>query len=451
MITTLGRVLVQHWPALLAWFLAGRLVHYVLLIAAAYAGSWSSTAGLLVLPLAILARLISLVAMFLVVRDALRELSAVAPAPPTPAERRTTFLNTLLASILPFFAIYAAWGMLKDDFDSYSLRALSLSSGRALQQVVEGGTAERSSEIATLVGFNVLTVSIVIITFAGRWAWKKWPTKLPAPFSAVAVYFEAVWVLLSVALVSDALGFVNGWIDTRVGLQWIGQVRDWVDAQLVPVSWVWNGIEWFIGEVAGLTVQPLAWLAIAGVIYGQAIAAEKPTIEHELFRRVNKQYERVPSLLRRMLGNLASEFTSRFKPIGDAVVLMWRAGPVLIGSYVLGYTLVLAGHDALGYWISRWIGPHDLPFWQTISVTLFLGIAIVIEPLRIALVSAAYDTSLGALRRQHARTATAEIAETSGQGSTENLTNSGTASNGATSIQNGPSASSGTMNGTSSS
>ncbi|WP_243229542.1 hypothetical protein [Microbacterium sp. CIAB417] len=446
LLASTGRVLAGHWPALVAWFLAGHLVHFGAIQLAGYVGAWTSVGGILLLPLAILARLISFVAMFLVIRDGLRELQKIAPVPPSAEERRRTFLNTLLASILPFFAIYAAWGMLQDDVIAYDARALAVRSGLRFQSILDGSEVPTGA-VGSNLTLDVVTGILIVIAFAGRWAWKKWPKKLPAPFSVLAVYLEAVWVCLSIMVIKDALESLQHWVDTRVGIQWAIQAREWLADQVAPLAWVWDGVEWFIGQLAGLTVEPLAWLAIAGVIYGQAIAAEKPALDVALYRRARTHLDRVPGILRRMLGQLGAEFTSRFTPIIDAIVLMWRAGPLLIGTFVLLYTIVLAGETTLDLVISRLLGPHDLAsFWRVLSEGILLVIAVVVEPIRIGVVAGAYDASLGALRRQRHVEAAAKPA--GGQGSIENLRYVGSSDAGVTSIQNGPSASAGTMNGT---
>ena len=45
---TTGRVLWRHWPALMAWYLAGVLVHYVFTEVAGFVGASSATLGFLV-------------------------------------------------------------------------------------------------------------------------------------------------------------------------------------------------------------------------------------------------------------------------------------------------------------------------------------------------------------------------------------------------------------------
>ena len=71
---TAGRALRMHWPALLAWYIAGTLGWYASIEIAGYVGAVSALAGTLLLPIGILCRLIPFVAMLLIVRDGMREL-----------------------------------------------------------------------------------------------------------------------------------------------------------------------------------------------------------------------------------------------------------------------------------------------------------------------------------------------------------------------------------------
>lgn len=91
MIRTTGRLLAAHWPALLAWFLAGELGRYLCISSAAYVAQVSEFAGSLLVGLGVLAKLVSLVAMLLVLRDGLHTLSAIAPAPAGRKDRRRFF------------------------------------------------------------------------------------------------------------------------------------------------------------------------------------------------------------------------------------------------------------------------------------------------------------------------------------------------------------------------
>ncbi|MEV7619670.1 hypothetical protein AB0N59_05950 [Microbacterium sp. NPDC089321] len=401
MLKATGRVLWRHWPALLLWFFAGVVARYFIIQLAGFAGGYNSTLGMLILPLAVLARLISFVGMFLVVRDGLRNLQAIAPVPEDARERRTAFVGSLMASILPFYAVYAAAGNLKEDAAEYANIALAISFGNNLSAAV-GGRTVTEQDVALEVSLGPWVLLIIGLAYAGRWAWKKWSDRLPRFAALVAVYLEVVWVAFAVALIGDATSAVQGWVDTRVAMVWLDGVRTWVGEQLAPLAAVWDAIGWLLGEAGGIILQPLAWLMIAGVIYGQTIVAEKLRIENRLLERAKARAERVPSAIRRRAGDLGDELTSRFRPIGRAIVLMWRAGPIMIAAYVLLYTVALALEPLGRLAIVSLIGPQELVVWGTFSTLIATAPLLIAEPARIALVSAAYDSTLKATRSARA-------------------------------------------------
>ncbi|MDX2400348.1 hypothetical protein [Microbacterium algeriense] len=397
---TTGRVLWRHWPALMAWYLAGVLVHYVFTEVAGFVGASSATLGFLVLPIGILARLISLVAMFLVLRDGLRNLQEIAPLPESSAERRRTFLTALLAGILPFFAVYWAQGLLSEDIRAYSLRALEVRQGIVLTASVNGEPPVGSEDTVLNLPINVWTLSIIVIAFAGRWAWSKWSPKLASWLSPVAVYFEVVWVFFSVMVLGDIFDAIKAWVDSRAAMAFLESVREGVLDAVAPLRWLWDGIGWVISEAGPVLLAPLAWLTIAGVVFGQAIVAEKLRVESELVSRFRQHTAVIPNRLVRRLRDLGDELGARFRPIGRALLLMWRAGPLLVASYALLYVVVKALESLLGFGVTRLIGPQDYVFWAVLAPLVSLIPVLLVEPIRIAVISGAYDATLGRLRRR---------------------------------------------------
>ncbi|MFY9713874.1 MAG: hypothetical protein WAK00_10410 [Microbacterium sp.] len=482
-LTTTGRVLWRHWPAMMAWYLAGILVHYVVVQTAGTIGAYTATVGLLVLPIAILARLISLVAMFLVLRDGLRNLQDVAPLPESPVERRRTFLSALLAGILPFFAVYWAQGLLREDINAYSARALYVRDGLGWQAVADGTEPLPQGDAVTDLPLSGWTVAIIVLAFAGRWAWSKWSSRLSRWFSPVAVYFEVVWVFFSVILLGDLFDTVKGWVDTRVAMAVIEDIREGILDAVAPLRWLWEVIGWVLAEVGPVLLAPLAWLTIAGVVFGQAIVAEKLRVENDLASRVREHVKAIPNPVVRRLKDLGDELGARFRPLWRAVVLMWRAGPVLVASYAFLYVAVKALESYLQLGITRVIGAQDIVFWSIAIPVVSLVPLLFTEPLRIALVAGAYDATLARLRRRSDRANSGSVSveeqemravadaagllpasadavaasivsaprhdEVGGQGSIENLRNDPPDSSPGERIstQNGPSASSGTTNG----
>lgn len=399
-LTTTGRVLMRHWPALMAWYLAGVLVQYVIGQVAGFIGASSATLGFLVLPIGILARLISLVAMFLVLRDGLRNLQEVAPLPEEPVERRRTFLSALLAGILPFFAVYWAQGLLREDVNAYSSRALEVRSGIIFTASVNGDAPVGDQDTVLNLPFNVWTVAIIVIAFAGRWAWSKWSAKLSTWLSPVAVYFEVVWVFFSVILLGDLFDSIKAWVDSRAAMAFLEDLREQILNAVAPLRWLWEAIGWVLTEAGPVLLAPLAWLTIAGVVFGQAIVAEKLRVENQLISRFRQHAAVIPNPVVRRLKDLGDELGARFRPIGRAILLMWRAGPLLVASYALVYVVVKALESYLSLGITRLIGPHEFLTWAIILPVVSIVPLLVIEPLRIAVISGAYDATLGRLRRR---------------------------------------------------
>lgn len=404
-LTTTGRVLRMHWPALLAWFLAGTLAHYWVTVLAGFVGAYSSVGGLLILPLAVLARLISLVGMLLVLRDGLLSLQSVAPLPESAAERRRSFLTALLASILPFFAVYAAQGLLRDDVQGYTLRALAKVKEERLSRVLTNTVFDPGDNVTEL-SFNVWTVFVIVAAFAARWAWGRWSGRMPKPFALLAVYCEVVWVFFSLLLLKDLTDAASAWVDTRAVMVWLGDLRTTLAGWFAPLVWIGDGIGWILSQAGPILLAPLSWLTVAGVVYGQAIVAEKLQLQHRLIAQMRERAARVPNPVKRRLRDLGTELGSRFLPIWRAILLMWRAGPVIIGAYALLYTVVIVAQSWLRFGVSRWIGPQDIDtFWTVYWPVIFLLPPLIIEPIRFALIAGAYDTTFGMLRRaQSART-----------------------------------------------
>ena len=329
-----------------------------------------------------------------------------------------------MAGILPFFAFYAAWGFLREDAAAYSARALEVSAGLNFTAIVDK-TDPAGDGLAGALTLTPVTFAIVVVAFALRWVLQRYRERLPRWFGIIAAYLEAVWVYFAALVLSVAIEAVGGWVQTRQGMVWLDDFRATVSAAFAPLAWVWEGIEWFLGEAGGIILLPLAWLTIAGVVYGQAVApAPLPadTLGGEVGARLRSRYRSLPARLRARLGDIWADLVSRFTPIRDAIMLMWRAGPVLIGGFVLLYTVLLAVQGWAEWGLLRLVGPHDLnDFWLVFDQANFLVVPVLIEPMRIALVAGGYDAVIGRLvtRRAAAAAASSEPATAAPSGATD--------------------------------
>lgn len=388
MLATTGRLLAAHWPALLAWYLAGTLARYVCIQIAGFVGAYSDIGGVLLQPLAPLSRLVAYVAMLLIVRDGLRHLGVLAPRPEEPAERRRDFGRALLGGTVPFVAFYTAYNYLREDWVDFAERALDQRKQHAFENVDWGFT------VGDLV-LSPLSITLIVVAFAARWFLGRERAKKRLWLTPVLVYLEALWVVLTALVLFDLLGLVTEWAEGRIAWVWLADAREWLAGVLFPLVWLGDGLVWLIGEVGGVILLPLAWLTVAGAIYGKAVSADAPQLSGTPIDRTVARYRALRGPIRRALDDLWKQVTQRFAPIGKAIVLMWRAGPLLIAGYVLLFTVLLPLEPALAWVVTRIVGPQSLTgFWVVLSESLFLIPPLIIEPLRIAIVAAAYDATL---------------------------------------------------------
>lgn len=396
-LTRSARLFAAHWPALMAWMAAGTLGHYLVLELAALVGARTALGGILLLPLAALCLLVAYVATFLVLRDGMPALRSIAPLPDNGRERRTAFLDGVLAGILPFVAFYAAWGFIRDDVADYLNGVHTWLRTWGMNAAVQGLTFD-SSGTGDQIGFDTVTITILVLAFAGRWAHKRYRSRLPGWTGIPAAYLEVLWVYLAAYIISDLVGIVTDWVSTRQAMVWLGDLRAGLVGAFEPLAVLWDAVEWLLGEAGGLILLPVAWLTIAGVIYGQAIQATAPKLRGRFVQRTRARYRTVPQRVRRRVSDLWSELTGRFRPIGNAIVLMWRAGPVLIAGYVLLYTLITLGENWLIVGLSRAIGPHPTnTIWQPLSVGLVMVMAVLVTPVRTVVIASTYDRTIATI------------------------------------------------------
>jgi hypothetical protein len=399
------RLVASHWPVLLTWYLLGYLAHYLILTFAAFVGSVSAVAAFFILPLAVLARLMSFVLMFLALRGGMVALQAArrealdeaqAATSPAPASRFAQFWDILTVSILPLVAFYAAWGFLTGDLNDYAAQSLMQSWG-PIDPIFGRGLT---------VGLNWLTIGITVAAFIGRTALKRGAARLPSWTRMVAAYLETVWVFLTAVVVSQVIGEIGYWISTRSIVTWWESLRVTLLEAFAPLAFAWDAVDWLIAETTAIVLLPLAWLTIAGVVYGRAIAAQKLAIAPAsgrvgtLYGRARTRVGGLPQWVRARGTELGNEFVGRFKPLTASIVLIWRAGAIPLGLFVLSYSLLEAGGAWLGAGLIDAIGPHGIDFWYAMSPMLVFIVALAIEPFRIALIAAAYDHSLAALEQR---------------------------------------------------
>jgi hypothetical protein len=411
-LTSTLRLAASRWPVLVALYLAGWLARYLVIEVAAFAGTTDALAAFLIMPIAILARLASFIGMFLVLRadmPAFDELAAsgedavdrTQDGPAGPA--RPSLQELFLASILPFFAFYAAWQFLQEDTLQYAAAALS--------KINPFADTDTSAGVLNL-QLTWASAAAIVLAFTGRYLLKRYSAKLPRWTAVLTVYLEAVWVYLTLFLISTYRTDFESWVANRAVMQWIGTLRQSLGDVFAPIGLAWDAIAWALGEAGALVLLPVAWLALAGIVYGRALSAGPVRLRvprNRYAERVRTRYSRVPTVVSRRLADVGGGFVGRWKPLANALTLVWRAGVVPMGIFVLGYTVLEAAGSWLGLGATRLIGAHDLEsWWMNVDGVLIFAIEVLLEPLRICLIAAGYDYCLRRLSERRDAAALAE-------------------------------------------
>jgi len=400
LLRTAGLVLLRRGWLMALVYAAGSLAKFGLLQAIGRIGAHSDIAGLLLMPLPILARMFAIVGMLLIARSELVHLGRIAPLPDDRRERRRALGRALVGGIVPFFAFYLAWDYLAADWADYLNIALlerERVSWELLNAWLEAGApgeAEQAEWGFTVgeVAVSPVSIGILIAAFSLKWALARWGKRFGGWATAAQIYLEGLWVLISALLLADLLAMVTAWVDGRVAMVWLDDVTAWIAQFVAPLAWAWEALLWIVEQAGLVLLEPAAWLAIAGTIYGQAVSAQAP----QLSGRYVERWRRLDSTVKRWLLQLWAQIAGRFTPIWRAVVLAWRAGPVLIASYAFLNTLV----EPIRPYLSRlsllpW-GPHDVGFWREWVAVVDIAPSMIVETIVIALAAAAYDAALRA-------------------------------------------------------
>lgn len=396
MLVLAPRALLATWPVLVAWFLAGQLAHYWVIQGAGFLGAFNSVAGVLLMPVAVTAKLVAIVAMLLSMRAQLVQLGAIAPRPEEDKTRRRAFAEALIAGVLPFIGFYALQGYLQEDWNDYVRRAMEVRMEHQLfiDEAGELQSREWGFEIGEVVlGWSVLV--LIVAAFAARAVMGRLKTKYPRLGAPLVIYLESLWLFLTALAINEYTGSVGAWVQQRQAMVWLEGARTWLAEHLGWALGIWEGLTTLIGQVGSALFLPVAWLAIVGTVYGVAVQAQAPRLAGgKAAGAIRKVKEAKGWWATKGRELLTLHVTGRFTPIINALLLAWRAGPLLIAVYALLFVLTGYAEPWLGYGVARVLGPMDYEVYRQIAPVLGIGIALMVEPVRLAVVAAAYDSAL---------------------------------------------------------
>ena len=381
----------RYWPQLAACYLLGLLGRRGAIELAAWAGHDDDLWASLIMPLAGLARLGSYVAMFLVLRPGIPVLASL-------PRRSARQIDVFATVIVPFFAIYLAWQMFREDWLAFEARALDYRIGEAM--MTPGLTDIHPDSLPV----GTATWAVIGAALVTRYLLTWFKDKLPGWFLGVRIYVDALWVFLVLTFsVNQGLTILlnpAGWLAQRRIVVWFNDTREGLFSHFDLLETAWDAAMWALRTVFGGAAVPLIWLAAAGIVYGASATADwRSTVREVAGKRVQTRWKRVPGKLRKEFDEYADSQLGKFKPIADSARLLLHGGILALSLYVLAY-LGLAWLDMSGsfyrpqlgsgylYRGMAWlIGPHPYLFWNGAINTLALISQLIIEPLRICLIA----------------------------------------------------------------
>ncbi|WP_306225362.1 hypothetical protein [Bosea beijingensis] len=388
------------WPMLLCIAAVGALVTDLLMPLAVKAGFANALAGFAVLSAIVLAKLVTVVAMFLSLRPAMPAVAALFPARPRAGASETAtkdpdWLGVVAIAIIPFFAYYAAWGFLGDTVRDYSLLALDMADlGQKLALFDVPATLWLG--IAVAFAFGMRRLAKLMQTRSSRPAWQ-----------FVIVLCDANWIFVGLYALAGWKNAIWSWIGAGGPLPYLLRARDLllgligkaqaatpVAVDLAPPS--------FQSSAQGLflyALLPLVWLLMAAVIYGFDMKDAAALTSHRRTAAALSRYGRLPRFLREFVEHFVAGYRSRYLPVVNSVRLAFGAGLAVLIGFVVLYR-VISWAAAWG-WIglAHLIGPQELPAWQALAsvIAFFLGGpsdirgGILVEALRICLIAAVVE------------------------------------------------------------
>jgi hypothetical protein len=385
----------------LAWFLAGYLAHAILIRLAGFAGIYDSLWGLLILPLAVLAKLASYVGMFLAVRPSMRNyqrldnLAATTPpdgntAPQRPRSFAAAWGSTIATGLIAFLVIYFTWGLIADDVEAYGKVAWDQYDPSAVNEPLK-------------VSLGVMSVTFVVVAFVLRVLVGRFSSRLPKWFGGISAYLEAAWLITAGLVIQDLLKGVPEWFASRRMFAWI---VDGVAQLRESFSWfgtIWDGIAWLLNAIGEVVVLPLAWLALAAIVFAHVLprrARRAASRSARLREAAERRWHRMPRPVRVLGTSLSSGLRERWEPIATALALIWRNGPVRLGIYVVAFAMVTVAGQWMSALIYHLLGPHDTGWWIATSDPFVLLITAITTPLQFIIVAAAFDETLATLDHQ---------------------------------------------------
>ncbi|WP_258723857.1 hypothetical protein [Cellulomonas sp. NS3] len=402
-VVTAARLWWGYWPLLLTIALLGGAARMASLWAATTVSGWNNTLGVAVLMLAPLSSVASIVLMLYALRGALPGLAAAAAtsAPVDASTHRERRLIDLLASVLvPFLAVYASYGLLKQDTSRYvnTIVGKEWVENADFLYGGDGVDADRA-----FVGSGAFAVGIVLAAMVLRWGLARLEGRVHAtPLGYVGAYVEVFWMATLARYLAGYKETAWAWVEGRRAIDlvttWWLDVLDLLGPVARPVDAAVAWAAGVLGSFDDLVVVPLAWLTVGAIVFGHKLVPPPAPA-----RRGVRALEALPGPVRRwggeLVGQVLGDVRGRFQGLvgGLRTLALAGLGPMLV--FGLAFLASTRLEEGLHLVVRALVGPQETTTWLAFSPHVGTVVRAVGLTVTMALLAAAVDRMLRSTRR----------------------------------------------------
>ncbi|WP_166355481.1 hypothetical protein [Phytoactinopolyspora limicola] len=354
-----ARLLARHWPVVLTILLAGEAARYTALWAAVVVSDVNGTLGVLTLTLAPMAAVSALIGALYALRHSLP--SVVRSRALTESGHHPTGVAPVIGTVLvPFLAIYASYGYLREDIFRF----------------VNTAVADEFFDVDVLLGMDTIDVNrttlatgwVALVVVAGalvaRFGLDLLSHRRRIPGLVwLAGYLEALWLITLARTLSVHQDAAIMWIRDHPMSTTLVDAWQSLVALAGPLGDVVSGVT---GRLFGLLssadtviVIPVAWLTVGAVVYGRHLH-EPP--RHVAGHRAAgaRRATRMPALVRATGRRATSGLTDRFSEIGTGLRRLAQAGLAPMLLFTVAFLAAQRLEDVLNLAWRELLGPMPL-------------------------------------------------------------------------------------------
>lgn len=332
--------------------------------------------------------------------------SGVAPsvrlaAVPAAVLRPERLIDVLMMTIGPFLAVYAVWSIIDQWVSSLYLWNIVFD---------PFGAGEGTWSVSMKWAQFPIYLSIGLVAFGLRLAYGQAIKRQANPWLRLPlVFLEGLWTFCLFFITLVAIDWSKAWLMNRaIYRRGLIAWRDFVDAlpswplpfdqtlpQAVDASLRWL-LDSLLPQIWTSFCLPLVWLALCAIVMGWRDFRVRDVLSGRLATRLERFIPASESqeswvMLAKALG---ADLRDKYLPVLHSLVLIWRAGPRLLGVFLVVYAVLTAAEAAGQQLFVLLFSPDDQLGYIRFMPLSDLPASLIVQPLIIALLVATLDRAL---------------------------------------------------------